>query len=99
VKTTIPNDVRFGTKDIETNRALLQASPSGALEAGALTADLLEKLTQWFRGVQWDIIHFSWGLHDVKYWKNGKLDLTGEQLNSIENNQGKINLGKYNSCA
>ncbi|MCB4808925.1 SGNH/GDSL hydrolase family protein [Tamlana sp. 62-3] len=33
----------------------------------------------------WDVIHFNVGLHDLKYVKNGKLDLeNGKQVNSIE---------------
>jgi len=33
----------------------------------------------------WDVIHFNVGLHDLKYVKNGKLDLeNGRQVNSIE---------------
>lgn len=32
----------------------------------------------------WDVIHFNVGLHDLKYVKNGKLDLVnGKQVNSI----------------
>ncbi|MDV7139180.1 SGNH/GDSL hydrolase family protein [Maribacter sp. TH_r10] len=33
----------------------------------------------------WDVIHFNVGLHDLKYVKNGKLDLeNGKQVNTIE---------------
>lgn len=33
----------------------------------------------------WDVIHFNVGLHDLKYVKNGKLDLeNGRQVNSVE---------------
>ncbi|WP_309397855.1 SGNH/GDSL hydrolase family protein [Cerasicoccus maritimus] len=27
----------------------------------------LEKLDQWLGDTQWDVIHFNWGLHDMKY--------------------------------
>ncbi|MCE9610163.1 MAG: SGNH/GDSL hydrolase family protein [Chthoniobacter sp.] len=33
---------------------------------------------------KWDVIHFNWGLHDLKHWKDGKLDLTGPQVNPLE---------------
>jgi acyl-CoA thioesterase-1 len=33
---------------------------------------------------KWDVIHFNWGLHDLKHWKDGKLDLAGPQVNPVE---------------
>jgi acyl-CoA thioesterase-1 len=33
---------------------------------------------------KWDVIHFNWGLHDLKHWKDGKLDLAGPQVNPAE---------------
>jgi len=33
---------------------------------------------------KWDVIHFNWGLHDLKHWKEGKLDLAGPQVNPVE---------------
>lgn len=33
---------------------------------------------------KWDVIHFNWGLHDLKHWKDGKLDLTGPQLVPVD---------------
>lgn len=50
----------------------------------------LVNMNKWLRGEHWDVIHFNWGLHDLKYWKNGKLDLTGEQLNSLEDYERKL---------
>jgi hypothetical protein len=41
----------------------------------------------------WDVIHFNVGLHDLKYLKDGKLDLeNGKQVSSIE--KYKSNLDK-----
>ncbi len=44
----------------------------------------LAKLDAWLAtgGAEkkWDVIHFNWGLHDLKYWKDGKLDPAGQQL-------------------
>ena len=54
-------------------------------ENGGHTDKGLEKLSQWLRGEQWDVIQFNWGLHDLKHVKDGKLDSSGEQLNSLEN--------------
>ena len=33
---------------------------------------------------KWDVIHFNWGLHDLKHWKDGKLDLAGPQLVPVD---------------
>jgi len=32
---------------------------------------------------KWDVIHFNWGLHDLKHWKDGKMDPTGPQVNDL----------------
>ena len=32
----------------------------------------------------WDVIHFNVGLHDLKYFKDGKLDFNGEQVSPPE---------------
>jgi acyl-CoA thioesterase-1 len=44
----------------------------------------LEKLHIWFGDGEWDVIHFNWGLHDLKRMKDGKLDSSGEQVTSPE---------------
>lgn len=33
---------------------------------------------------KWDVIHFNWGLHDLKHWKDGKLDPAGPQVNTVD---------------
>jgi acyl-CoA thioesterase-1 len=30
------------------------------------------------------VIHFNFGLHDLKHWKDGKLDNSGEQVTPVE---------------
>lgn len=51
---------------------------------GSSTDVGLKNLDAWLAtggaGKKWDVIHFNWGLHDLKHWKDGKLDLTGPQL-------------------
>jgi lysophospholipase L1-like esterase len=55
---------------------------------GGSTKDGLAKLDQWLQmggaGKKWDVIHFNWGLHDLKHWKDNKLDLAGPQVVPIE---------------
>jgi acyl-CoA thioesterase-1 len=58
---------------------------------GGDTGSALEKIDTWLLGnpptkpaPKWDVIHFNWGLHDLKHWKDGKLDLAGPQVSSVE---------------
>ena len=39
---------------------------------------------------EWDIIHFNVGLHDLKYVIDGKLNMNGKQVTSIEDYQKKL---------
>ncbi len=38
----------------------------------------LESIVAWLGGQHWDVIHFNWGLHDLKRLKDGKMDASGE---------------------
>jgi acyl-CoA thioesterase-1 len=56
-------------------------------ENGGSTCDGLEKLDRWLEtdgGGKWDVIHFNFGLHDLKHWKDNKLDLAGPQLTPLD---------------
>lgn len=47
----------------------------------------LEKIDQWLGDGTWDLIHFNWGLHDLKYVdQGGKLALPpdGDQVSTLE---------------
>ena len=44
----------------------------------------LAKLGAWLGDGKWDVIHFNWGLHDLKHFKNGKLDPAGPVWVSLE---------------
>jgi len=45
---------------------------------GGPTAHGMKSLDQWLGTGKWDVIHFNWGLHDVKRMKDGKTDITGD---------------------
>lgn len=63
---------------------------------GGDTGSALEKIDTWLLGnppvkaapgapaPHWNVIHFNWGLHDLKHWKDNKLDLAGPQVSSVE---------------
>jgi lysophospholipase L1-like esterase len=56
-------------------------------ENGGSTRDGLKKLDAWLKtdgGGKWDVIHCNWGLHDLKHWKDGKLDLAGARVTPVE---------------
>ena len=54
---------------------------------GSDTGVALQNLDPWLAstglGKKWDVIHFNWGLHDLKHWKDNKLDLAGPQVNPL----------------
>ena len=41
-------------------------------ENGGPTTRGLEQLKDWLGAGRWDVIHFNWGLHDLKYMDDGK---------------------------
>ena len=46
---------------------------------------LRDKRNEGHWSFEWDVIHFNVGLHDLKYWYDGKLDLQkGKQVNSTD---------------
>ena len=54
-----------------------------ASNAGS-TKDGIAKIDSWLGNAKWDVIHFNWGLHDLKHWKDGKLDPAGPQVSTPE---------------
>ncbi len=45
---------------------------------GGPTTNGMKSLDEWLGAGKWDVIHFNWGLHDVKRMKGGKMNITGE---------------------
>lgn len=60
---------------------------------GASTVTGLANLDAWLGAGKWDVIHFNWGLHDLKQYKGGKLT-PGEpvwvELGDYEKNLRKL---------
>src|SRR5689334_4519550 len=44
---------------------------------GSSTVTGLANLKEWLGSGKWDVIHFNWGLHDLKHYKDGKMDPSG----------------------
>ncbi|MEO6784521.1 MAG: SGNH/GDSL hydrolase family protein, partial [Chthoniobacteraceae bacterium] len=49
---------------------------------GGSTKDGVAKIDGWLGKEKWDVIHFNWGLHDLKHWKDGKLDPAGPRVST-----------------
>ena len=52
----------------------------------------LEKIDSWLGDRHYDVIHFNWGLHDLRYMKDGKPNRDGTRTSTLE--QYKENLEK-----
>ncbi len=48
------------------------------LENGGPTTNGTAKLAKWLGTNQWDVIHFNWGLHDLKSMETGKAQVSLE---------------------
>lgn len=42
------------------------------MENGGPTSRGIEKIDKWLGDGKWDVIHFNWGLHDLRYMDDGK---------------------------
>lgn len=51
---------------------------------GGPTSKGVESLEEWLGTGKWDVIHFNWGLHDVKRMKDGKMDSSANWQVSAE---------------
>ncbi len=45
---------------------------------GGPTTNGMKNLDAWLGTGKWDVIHFNWGLHDLKRMKDGKMNTAGE---------------------
>ncbi len=75
------------TRELLRGKANLHRIPrkgsAGRAIAGS-TKDGLVSLDNWLSKGKWDVIHFNWGLHDLKHWKNGRMDLSAPQFSTTD---------------
>jgi acyl-CoA thioesterase-1 len=63
---------------------------------GGPTTNGVSSLKEWLEPGRWDVIHFNWGLHDIKRMKDGKTDITGEwQVNAAQYEKNLVTLTDY----
>lgn len=58
-----------GVREALKGRANTHRNPGNAES----TVSGLAKLDAWLGAGKWDVVHFNWGLHDLKQFKDGKL--------------------------
>lgn len=58
----------FPTRDLLAGKANLHRIPANA----GPTINGLEHIDEWLGTSKWDVIHFNWGLHDLKFLNDGK---------------------------
>lgn len=68
------------TRELLRGKANLHRIPRN----GGSTKDGLQYIAGWLADGKWDVIHFNWGLHDLKHWKDGKLDPAGPEVSTLE---------------
>jgi lysophospholipase L1-like esterase len=61
-------------RDRLTDKANVYSIP----ENGGPTSNGLVRLSQWLSSNRWDVIHFNWGLHDLKVRKDGTREISVE---------------------
>ncbi len=54
------------------------------LRNGGSTKDAIQFIDAGLAEGKWDVIHFNWGLHDLKHFKDGKMDLTAPQVSTLD---------------
>ncbi len=74
---------------IPTRKALEGIANVHRIPANGSSTDVgLKNLDAWLAtdgaDKKWDAIHFNWGLHDLKHWKDGKIDPAGPQVNVLD---------------
>ena len=65
-------------------RALLQGKANVhriPMNGGPSTRGI-EKLNEWLGDGEWDVIHFNWGLHDLRFMEDGKRQVSLDQYES-----------------
>ena len=68
------------TRALLKGKANLHRIPANA----GSTKDGVAKIETWLGDGKWDVIHFNWGLHDLKHWKDGKLDPAGPVVSALD---------------
>jgi acyl-CoA thioesterase-1 len=61
----------------------------------AATVTGLKRLDAWIEGQKWDVIHFNWGLHDMKYVDPATAEKDMAKLISVDTGKQWVPVGPY----
>lgn len=61
-----------------------QANVHRIPENGRDTAHGLENLKRWLGHTRWDLIHFNFGLHDIRRVRDDRMNVSGLRVRSVE---------------
>jgi len=59
-------------------------------ENGRDTENGLRRLTAWLGKTPWDLIHFNFGLHDIRHVRDDRMDVTGGRVLSAEDYRNNL---------
>lgn len=71
------------TRDLLRGTANVHRIPTN----GGPTSRGIEKIDEWLGNESWDVIHFNWGLHDLKFMEDGERQVS---LDEYEQNLGTL---------
>lgn len=78
-------------KQMMTNRAVIVHAPGN----NAATVTGLKRLDQWLGTQKWDVIHFNWGLHDMKYIDPATAETDMAKLIPVEKGRQWVPVEQY----
>lgn len=64
-------------------RKLLAGRANVHQVGGGSTRAGLERCQEWLDGQQWDVVHFNFGLHDLKHWRDGQMDPSAPKVTDV----------------
>ena len=57
---------------------------------GSSTNEGLQKIDEWLGSGPWAAIHFNWGLHDLKHFRDGKMDDSAPVVSTLEKYESNL---------
>lgn len=57
---------------------------------GSSTNEGLQKIDDWLGSGKWAVIHFNWGLHDLKHFRDGKMDDSAPVVSTLDKYEANL---------
>lgn len=78
-------------KELLTNKVVIVHAPGN----NAATVTGLKRLDQWLGKEKWDVVHFNWGLHDMKYIDPATAETDMAKLVPVEKGRQWVPVEQY----